>query len=79
MTFWMPQLLKPFSSHASNTTVGILVMILVSRRSDQLIERRYHAATSIMVGAIAFLLLGTASTLSTSLSLVLWCLVAMGI
>jgi sugar phosphate permease len=89
MIFWMPQLLKAFSSQYSNTTVGMLVMIpylvaltamvLVAHSSDHTRERRYHAAIPLIIGAIALVLLGTTATSSVFFSLTLWCLVAAGI
>lgn len=87
--FWMPQLMRTAFNQYSNTKVGILVMIpylagvsaliLVARRSDRTLERRYHAALPAMVGAIALLLLGTILMPSPLLFVVLWCLAAMGI
>src|SRR6267378_7620258 len=54
MNFWMPQLVKSLSSGASNSLIGLLlmiphlvglpVMVMVSRSSDRKQERRYHAA-----------------------------------
>ena len=89
MTFWMPQLVKALSTEYSNTTVGVLVMIpyavalpfmiLISRSSDQRSERRYHSAIPLILSAIGFLLLGTISGHSVVLSVILWCLVAIGI
>jgi MFS transporter, ACS family, tartrate transporter len=89
MIFWMPQLLKTLSSQYSNTTVGLLVMIpylvglpvmiLVGRSSDRSLERRYHAAIPLIIGATSLVLLGTTGTRSVILSLTLWCLVASGI
>src|SRR5262249_23564425 len=88
MTFWMPQLIKSISSKYSNTTVGVLVMIpylvaltamvLVGRSSDRRLERRYHAAVPLIIGAIAFVLLSITRTSSVFFSVVLWCLVASG-
>src|SRR5215471_15750404 len=87
--FWMPQLLKTFSSQYSNTTVGILVMIpylaavtamiFVSRSSDRAFERRYHAAVPVMIAATSLLLLGTSPDWSIFFSVVLWCFVAAGV
>ena len=87
MSFWMPQVVKSVSSHYSNTTVGMLVMIphfaglvamiLVSRSSDSRLERRFHAGIPTLAAAIAMLLLGTAST-SPVLTVVLFSFVAMG-
>ena len=89
MIFWMPQVLKALSSQYSNTTVGMLVMIpylvaltvmvLVAHSSDRTLERRYHAAIPLIIGAIALVVLGTAATRSVFLSVTLWCLVAAGI
>lgn len=87
MSFYMPQAVKSLSSGSGNTQVGFLVMIphlaglaamiLVSRRSDRRLERRFHAAVPLFVAGAALLLLG--ATKSAALSLVLWSLVAMGI
>jgi ACS family tartrate transporter-like MFS transporter len=87
MSFWMPQLVKSFSSGYSNTVVGLLVMIphlvgllamvLVSRSSDRRLERRYHIAIPTTVGGTALLLLGT--THSPILSVALLSLMALGI
>ena len=87
--FWMPQLLKTFSSQYSNTTVGVLVMIpylaavtgmiFVSRSSDRAFERRYHAAVPVMIAATSLLLLGTSPARSIFFSVVLWCFVVAGV
>jgi ACS family tartrate transporter-like MFS transporter len=87
MSFWMPQVVKSLSGNYSNTLVGILVviphvmglgaMILVSRSSDRMLERRYHGAVPLVIGGVALFLLG--ATRSPWLSLALWSLVAMGI
>jgi len=63
MSFWLPQVVKGLSSHYSNTTVGLLVMIphivglvvmlLVSRSSDRTGERRFHVAVPAVASAIA--------------------------
>jgi ACS family tartrate transporter-like MFS transporter len=89
MTFWMPQLIKAISGTYSNTTVGVLVMIpylvalaamiLVGRSSDRRLERHYHAAIPLMIGAISLVLLSTTPASSVFLSVTLWCLVASGI
>ena len=54
LNFWAPQLVKSLSSGSSNIFIGFLVMIpslvgfaamiLISRRSDRTLERRYHVA-----------------------------------
>jgi ACS family tartrate transporter-like MFS transporter len=89
MIFWMPQLLKALSRESSNTTVGFLVMIpylvglpvmiLVSRSSDHKLERRYHAAIPLAIGAISLVLLGTTATTSIAICVTLWSLVASGL
>ena len=89
MTFWMPQLIKAISSSYSNTTVGVLVMIpylvalaamiVVSQSSDRTLERRFHAAIPITIGAISLLLLSTTATGSVFSSVALWSLIASGI
>jgi MFS transporter, ACS family, tartrate transporter len=89
MNFWMPQLVKALSTQRSNATVGMFVMIpylaavpamiLVSRSSDQTLERRYHIVIPEMVAAIALLLLGAITPHSAFLSVALWCFVASGI
>jgi MFS transporter, ACS family, tartrate transporter len=68
LSFWAPQLLKSVSGQHSNSAVGLLVMIphlaglvamvLVSRSSDRLLERRYHAAIPVFIGGTALLLMG---------------------
>jgi MFS transporter, ACS family, tartrate transporter len=67
MAFWMPQMVKALSSKYSNSLVGSVVMIpylaavagmiLVSRSSDRRLERRYHAAFSLLLCGISFLAL----------------------
>ncbi len=69
LSFWMPQVFKALSSHYSNTTVGLLVvipqlaglvsMVLVSRSSDRSLERRYHAGIPVLLGGLGWLLLST--------------------
>jgi MFS transporter, ACS family, tartrate transporter len=68
LSFFVPQLVKSLSSEYSNSLVGYVVMIpylaalagmiLVGRSSDRRMERRYHAAISLVVGGIGFLSLG---------------------
>ena len=86
LSFWMPQVIKSLSSHYSNTMVGFLAvlpqlvglagMVLVSRSSDQRLERRYHAAIPALAGGMGWLLLGT--TTSPVVSMLLLSLVAAG-
>jgi len=85
VTLWMPQLVKVFSAQYSNTTVGILlmipylvalfVMIFVGHRSDQTLERRYHAGIPLIVSAISLAWLAMGITSSVLISETLWCFV----
>jgi MFS transporter, ACS family, tartrate transporter len=87
MTFYLPQAMKAILGGSSNTLVGVLVvvphlaglaaMILVSKSSDRMLERRFHCAVPLAVAASALLLLGV--THSPVASVVLWCLTAMGL
>jgi ACS family tartrate transporter-like MFS transporter len=87
LNFWMPQLVKSLFARYSNSVIGILVMIpsvagllamiLVSRRSDRKLERRYHAAIPAIIGGVALLLLGT--THSEWLSVALLCFGVAGV
>ena len=89
MTFWMPQAIQSRGRNRSNTWVGALVMIphlfgllamvVISRRSDRTLERRYHAAVPQAIGAIALLVLAGGTTGSVAASVVLWALLAAGI
>lgn len=61
--YWMPQIIKGFSSTLSHTQIGLiatipyivatLVMIVWSRRSDRHGERRLHSALPLVVAAVA--------------------------
>lgn len=61
--YWMPQIIKGFSSTLSHTQIGLiatipyivatLVMIAWSRRSDRLGERRLHSALPLAVAAVS--------------------------
>ncbi len=85
--FWMPQVIKSFSSHYSSTTVGLLgvipqvvglaAMVLVSRSSDRSLERRYHAAIPAVIAGMAWLLLGAAN--SPAVSMLLLSIIAIGV
>jgi MFS transporter, ACS family, tartrate transporter len=87
--FWMPQLIKAISTDYSNTTVAVLVtipyavalaaMVLVGRSSDRNLERRYHAAIPLIIGAISFIALSMTSTRSVFITVALWCLVVSAI
>ena len=87
IVFWIPQLVKSLLAGHSNTAIGFVVMIpnlaamlamfLVSRSSDRKLERRYHAATPVIIGGIALLVLGT--THSAFFSVALLSLAAAGV
>lgn len=65
LSFYAPKVVESLSSKYSYSLVGNLVMIpflvafagmiLVGRSSDRRMERRYHAAVSLLVGGIGFL------------------------
>lgn len=86
LSFYAPKLVESLSSEYSYSLVGYLVMIpylaalagmiLVGRSSDRRLERRYHAAISLLVGAIGFLSLGAIH--SPFVTIVLLCLLAIG-
>src|SRR5215467_14324831 len=86
ITFWMPQLIKAASNQASNTMVGMLVMvpyfvalvamIFVGRSSDKRFERHYHASIPLIIGGILFLLLATISGTAIFITVALWCVLA---
>jgi MFS transporter, ACS family, tartrate transporter len=84
---WTPQLVKSLSSLYSNSMIGLLVtipnlvglvaMIVVSRSSDRMLERRYHVAIPAIVAAGALVLLG--ATRSPFYSLTLLSFLAAGV
>lgn len=79
LSFWVPQLVKSFSTRYSNSAVGFLLMIphlvgflgmiIVSRSSDRRLERRYHAAIPAIIGGVALALMGTTRSPFFSLAL----------
>lgn len=87
LSFWMPLLVKSLFSQYSNSVVGLLVMIpnlagffgmiVISRNSDRVLERRYHAAMPAVIGGVAFALLGASR--SPFFSLILLSSVAVGV
>ena len=87
LNFWAPQLVKSLSRGSSNIFIGFLVMIpslvglaamiLISRRSDRTLERRYHVAIPAITGGVALVLMGSAH--STSLAVALLSFVAIGV
>jgi ACS family tartrate transporter-like MFS transporter len=87
MNFWMPQLVKSLSSGISNSLIGVLamiphlvglpVMVMVSRSSDRMGERRFHAAIPAIIAGIALASLGL--THSIFLTVLLLTFAALGI
>src|SRR5215471_15654153 len=77
------------SGQQSNTTVGILVMIpyfiallvmlSIARSSDRTMERRYHAAVPLVIGAVSLALLALGGGGSVAVSVIFWCLAVSGI
>jgi MFS transporter, ACS family, tartrate transporter len=69
MSSWAPQLLKSLSNRYSSSEIGLLLtipnlvglatMILISRSSDRMLERRYHVAIPAIMAGLALGLLGT--------------------
>jgi len=86
LSFFAPKVVESLSSKYSFGLVGslvmipflaaLVVMILVGRSSDRRMERRYHAAISLLVGGIGFLSLTAAH--SPFLTIVLLSLLAIG-
>jgi MFS transporter, ACS family, tartrate transporter len=87
LNYWAPQFVKSLSTGFSNTVIGFLLMvpslvgvaamILISRSSDNTLERCYHVAIPTVIGAVALLLLGT--THSPFLAVALLCFVSIGV
>jgi ACS family tartrate transporter-like MFS transporter len=79
LAFWMPQLVKSRAGNASNSTIGLLVMIpyfvglvtmvLVSRSSDKRLERRLHAAIPAMLAGTSLAILGSPHSLAPTIAL----------
>lgn len=86
LNFWLPQTVKSLFSGAPNTTIGFIVavpyavalvaMILTSRHSDRVRERRYHLAIALAAAGSAFIALRT--TTSPAFSIALLSIVAAG-
>jgi ACS family tartrate transporter-like MFS transporter len=78
--YWMPQIIKSFSSTLSHTEVGLIaivpylfatiVMIAWSRRSDRHAERRLHAALPLGVAALAMLATGLVADAALSIAMI---------
>jgi MFS transporter, ACS family, tartrate transporter len=85
--FFAPLLVRAIAAGSSNSQVGMLVMIpalaglaamiMNSRHSDRSGERHLHVAIPVTAAGAALLLLGTTSSLVTSLALL--CVTAIGV
>ncbi len=70
--YWMPQIIKGFSGHLTNTQVGLIAMlpyaiatvgmVLWSRRSDRMGERKMHSAWPLLLSGVALLGAGLVGT-----------------
>ena len=70
--YWMPQIIKGFAGHLTNTQVGLIAMlpyavatagmVLWSRRSDRTGERKMHSAWPLLLSGAALLGAGLAGT-----------------
>lgn len=68
--YWMPQIIKGFAGHLSNTQIGLVAMlpyavatagmILWSRRSDRTGERKMHSAWPLLLAGVALTAAGLA-------------------
>lgn len=78
--YWMPQIIKSFSTRLSHTEIGLIavipylfatiVMIVWSRRSDRHAERRRHAALPLGVAALAMLATGLVADAALSIAMI---------
>jgi ACS family tartrate transporter-like MFS transporter len=78
--YWMPQIIKGFSSSLSHTQVGLiamvpyifatLMMIVWSRSSDRRRERRLHSAIPLAVAALALLGAGMTHNAYVSITMI---------
>jgi ACS family tartrate transporter-like MFS transporter len=78
--YWMPQIIKGFSSSLSHTQVGLIamvpyifatcMMILWSRSSDRRSERRLHSAIPLAIAALALLGAGLTSNPYVSVAMI---------
>lgn len=69
ITYWVPTLIQEFGIKDIRQIglissipfqLGVVVMYLLSRSSDKHLERRWHLAITMIVGAVSFMLLGFA-------------------
>ncbi|WP_322050161.1 MFS transporter [Paraburkholderia bannensis] len=78
--YWMPQIIKGFSTSLSHTQIGLiamipyifatLVMVLWSRNSDRRNERRLHSAIPLGVSAVALLGAGLSNSPYLSIAMI---------
>lgn len=77
--FWGPQVIAAVMPGSTKVTIGLMVMlanliglavmIVVSRNSDRTMERRLHAALSLMLAGFALLLMRTPHSAFTTVAL----------
>ena len=70
--YWMPQIIKGFSERLTNTQIGLIAMlpyaiatvgmVLWSRRSDRMGERKMHSAWPLLLSGVALLGAGLVGT-----------------
>ncbi|MGC7870155.1 MFS transporter [Desulfosporosinus sp. SYSU MS00001] len=77
VSFWMPTLVKEFSTTFSNTDIGFIMMLpgiagaiampLWALHSDRTRERKYHIAIPMLVSAAGLALAGTSSSVAVKI------------
>ena len=80
--YWMPQIIKGFAGHLSNTQIGLIAMlpyavatvgmVLWSRRSDRKDERKMHSAWPLLLSAVTL----TVASLVSSPAIAMVCIAA---
>lgn len=80
ISYWMPQIIKSFPQTLSHTQIGLvamvpyaftmIVMVMWSRRSDRLKERRLHAALPLAITALTLLGIGLTADPYLSIGLI---------
>ena len=80
--YWMPQIIKGFAGHLSNTRIGLIAMlpyavatigmVAWSRRSDRTGERKMHSAWPLLLSAVTL----TAASLVASPVIAMSCIAA---
>ena len=85
--YWMPQIIKGFSSSLSHTEIGLIAMlpyivatvamVIWSRSSDRRNERKLHSAVPLLVAALG--LVGAGMLSSPVLSMAMICIALSGL